>query len=407
MKKRQGSTLAAVIIVFAILMILGTTVLYLMVNDNKISIRHENKTQAYYVARSGAVVAEAAVLELYDRDDDTEWTSFLASLASGTEKTIDDIVIDDGKAKVSFRLEIIPVGPEESSRYLLHIVSKSTVRDISETVVKELKIQITEDKDIVKVKAPITYLDVINQMIKDVEKEKPGFVFYDSDPELIKYPLFKFNPIVFPDELLTVFPTSGDLAGNYYVENLNALHLHNRKIGKVNIYVKRQYYLKEPKVDLKINVDGEANNLNIYVYGVGETNSVDLKETVKDGNIKSNLFVDSGNVKMVFHKLKYTGNIVLGSVGNAEFIVGDNANDPSYGIDGTIYGPASTINIGDENHGSVYVTSGIIGNTVNYNVNKINPGNIKKFKIGIEGGINNPIELGTTAITTLNTGYFK
>lgn len=54
LKNRIGSTLALTLMVFAVLMIFATFILSFMVTENKQAMYHQNKTQAYYIARSGA-----------------------------------------------------------------------------------------------------------------------------------------------------------------------------------------------------------------------------------------------------------------------------------------------------------------------------------------------------------------
>jgi len=61
-QKRKGSTLALTIIIFAVLMIFATFTLGFMVTENKQAMYHQNKTQAYYIARSGAEVVEEALV---------------------------------------------------------------------------------------------------------------------------------------------------------------------------------------------------------------------------------------------------------------------------------------------------------------------------------------------------------
>ena len=54
LKNRKGGTLAFLLIIMAVFTILGTVALRIAVAENNFSIRHENKIQAYYLARTGA-----------------------------------------------------------------------------------------------------------------------------------------------------------------------------------------------------------------------------------------------------------------------------------------------------------------------------------------------------------------
>lgn len=54
LKKNSGSALVTVLVVMMIMMVLGTSILSLSVNENRFAKSNENQLQAYYVARSGA-----------------------------------------------------------------------------------------------------------------------------------------------------------------------------------------------------------------------------------------------------------------------------------------------------------------------------------------------------------------
>src|SRR5690554_5509398 len=64
LRKREGGALAMVLIVMAVLSILGTAVLRIAVAESNFAKHNENKLQAHYIARSGAVaVAEHMILQ--------------------------------------------------------------------------------------------------------------------------------------------------------------------------------------------------------------------------------------------------------------------------------------------------------------------------------------------------------
>ncbi|NLL82194.1 MAG: hypothetical protein GX231_07810, partial [Tissierellia bacterium] len=62
LKSRKGSTLLLTLMVFAILMIFVTFISGFMLTENKQAMFHQNKMQAYYIARGGAEAVEAAIL---------------------------------------------------------------------------------------------------------------------------------------------------------------------------------------------------------------------------------------------------------------------------------------------------------------------------------------------------------
>jgi type II secretory pathway component PulK len=76
--KRNGSTLVLVIMVFAVLMIFGTFILGFTVTENKQAMYYQNKTQAYYIAKSGADIVEVALISsLNDTDSVSHYNKLL------------------------------------------------------------------------------------------------------------------------------------------------------------------------------------------------------------------------------------------------------------------------------------------------------------------------------------------
>ncbi|MFY9214060.1 MAG: hypothetical protein WAO45_05010, partial [Tissierellaceae bacterium] len=95
MKKRKGSSLVLVLMVFSVLMVLSTFIVGFMVTENKQSLYHQHKTQAYYIARGGAVAVEAAILKM----DEAQIDKLNKELDKG-EVEIDEIDIDGNIANV-------------------------------------------------------------------------------------------------------------------------------------------------------------------------------------------------------------------------------------------------------------------------------------------------------------------
>jgi len=116
MKNRKGSTLVLSLIVFAVLIVFGTFLLGFMVNENKMSLNHQGKIQAYYIARAGAEAVEAAII--YELDDDEK--SVLIDLNEGQSKEIQVEIPQIGKVPVkivrtSSTLEIISTGEVDNN----------------------------------------------------------------------------------------------------------------------------------------------------------------------------------------------------------------------------------------------------------------------------------------------------
>lgn len=95
-KNRKGIALVNTLIIFAVLMIFGTVALGLMSNENKVSLHHQYKTSAYYIARAGVEAVEAAILTM----DEEEAKKLNEKLENNNRVDVEEIVIGEGKAKV-------------------------------------------------------------------------------------------------------------------------------------------------------------------------------------------------------------------------------------------------------------------------------------------------------------------
>lgn len=74
LKNQEGSTLAMVIIIASILILLSVTLNFITVNEAKQSIYQQKKTQAYYIARSGAVTTAKWIINM-NSDEIKEFVS--------------------------------------------------------------------------------------------------------------------------------------------------------------------------------------------------------------------------------------------------------------------------------------------------------------------------------------------
>ena len=124
MKNRKGSSLVLVLMVFSVLMVLSTFIVGFMVTENKQSLYHQHKTQAYYIARGGAVAVEAAILKM----DEAQIDKLNKELDKG-EVEIDEIDIDGNIANVVVKRD----GDK------LNIESVASVRDVVEKVTKVME----------------------------------------------------------------------------------------------------------------------------------------------------------------------------------------------------------------------------------------------------------------------------
>ncbi len=118
---RRGVALVLVIVVMTVLIVLGSVVLRIAVAENNFAVRHENKLQAYYLARSGAL----SVAEYMVRDAENDAHELVDETSEWNEQ------IGDGK----FRVETKNV-PSSSD---IDIISTGEYRGIQQ----QAKIRIT------------------------------------------------------------------------------------------------------------------------------------------------------------------------------------------------------------------------------------------------------------------------
>jgi hypothetical protein len=135
-KNRKGSTLALTIMIFAVLMIFATFTLSFMVTENKQAMYHQNKTQAYYIAKSGAEITEAAItnhlMSLFDTAGVAGFNSYISALDNsnphlvtlendlGGIDTISVSIVDmDGNKVLAIDSKAIYKGVDETVRKLV------------------------------------------------------------------------------------------------------------------------------------------------------------------------------------------------------------------------------------------------------------------------------------------------
>ncbi len=142
MINRKGSTLALTIIIFAVLMIFVTFTLGFMVTENKQAMYHQNKVKAYYSARSGAEIAEAAIIDYLSQNYTNHglWTGvndFITSLKAAGESSVSISEGVEGLGEV--KIYVVTVDEKE----IIRIDSNATINNIQSKVSKLLFTDVT------------------------------------------------------------------------------------------------------------------------------------------------------------------------------------------------------------------------------------------------------------------------
>ena len=71
-KDERGAALVTALLVMLVLTLLGTVIAFTAATEGRQSVRYSDKTQAYYLARSGAEAASEYIIKYYDPDNSSE-----------------------------------------------------------------------------------------------------------------------------------------------------------------------------------------------------------------------------------------------------------------------------------------------------------------------------------------------
>ena len=102
-KNNRGAALVMVIVIVAVLMIMSSVMLMVHLAEGKTAIRHENKEEAYYVARSGVEALGSVFLEAVNNDDNHPFLDKIEAMNVNDIVTLDERVIRDGTVLLSIK----------------------------------------------------------------------------------------------------------------------------------------------------------------------------------------------------------------------------------------------------------------------------------------------------------------
>lgn len=427
MKERRGSALAYVLIVFAILMIFGTVTLRLAVTESKQSMRQQNRTQAYYIARSGVETVEKAILKIYSDEDEeniniyNNFTTALKTSQEEAEKINGDFSgIGDPVVKIWKEIK----GPDEMN---IHILSTGEANGVKTSVEKILPVDIEPGGNEINLgdKPIITEEFEFKESVhKDVIKQKDNWVKEDENfrsnylPYVFEYDSYSDVPEenvgVYPDEKnITLGSGSEDVATNYFLDSLTIGDGTTITInGKVNIYIKRELIIDG--TDININESGKKDengekddDLNFYIYGEGVTgNSLFIKVKGQNkhniANIIGNFYVNSGNIYYFGDESYMEGNIIS----NGEKITIETQTSAGKdNIVGIVYAPQSEIHISpDTDNSAIHFKGYLIAQKVIMGKTHHNKTTIRSDE---DIGITNPDIIKGLDVMIIKPGYYK
>ncbi len=414
-KNRKGSTLALTLIIFAVLMIFATFILNFMVIENKQAMYYQNKTQAYYIARSGAQIVEESIIREYRNDDKTRMEIVMSKITtSPSEVTINLTQLPnflDSNSTLDVKVW------KESDNSKIYIESSSSYNGINNKVNKVIDVKIDPDKDYLNISGdkPIIALYTASENLKAKNWVKE----LTTDEERSKYPEYIFNPINYSDltKNSNILPNSGTKVNwgktgettNYFVENELIVYPSQIELnGNVNIHI-RDYLLINKSTTINYISDSidSPYKLNIYIYGE-KTNGYSLFISQEDYRtieflFNGNIFVKTGDAFLSWHKSNFKGNLFINS---EKLVLNTQSSSEQYVFEGIIYAPSTILNLGDNDQSSYSHLGYIVVKDIQHKKDKVATNS--ELKASGESGIDvTEIEIDGTPIMTPTTGYFK
>lgn len=421
-KNRKGSTLALTIMIFAVLMIFATFTLGFMVTENKQAMYHQNKTQAYYIAKSGVEVVEEAIrsqLEAYETEDYKDHSDYINLFNNpGEELTVTIPGIESGGTEVSVHIENKDI--TGNGKPVLVIRGSVEYQGTTSTVEKALY-------SIYSVTTDTTHKPGYGELFVSLGDDPPyeysnksrdipeKYVAKLTDEEKAKY-------VIQPFKVISSWPPNDPIAdlwdadnnGEYITINNSEYGIEGVKQdiyvdgnltldgnvdfkGYVNIYVKGNLVLNDGAnvSGQKTGVSGsELYNLNIYVYNTSnDTYGLKTNGTSKALSFIGNIHVDKGTVLLDFHKDSlFDGSLIYNGSGDFKFSSTNNGNQVKL-LTGSIYAPLAKVQLGITESKVAYMIQGqVIGEKIEVYANNNGKGD-EFYEGSTKGRIGNPIPI--------------
>ena len=401
-KHNQGSAIVLTLLIFTVLLIFSSFTITFMVNENKQSIYQENKTQAYYIARSGAIAVEAAIMKMNQQ----EVNKLNSELDKGT------VIVDNEDYKVKLtkeedRLIITSIGKVNNAEQQVEKVMKvesigseiniehsiyslGTINISNGTVVGDIAANhsITIPRGNPSIKGDIYILEGQSFTSPGKWKEnwnKAGYTVKElegeSNYESFKFPTFSQNNSktdfrLSGNDTATIYE-SGDY-NNFTIEsntklyidasnkdislNMNNFNLTNGQIiikgnNKVTFYSNQMsigsgstinyYEEKKDKNKVELVVGGDSKQVDIYYKGI---NKLEIGGSQK---IRGNLYIEKAPLTITG-----SGSVVGNVYSNGGDIELSGSGDIAKGL---LYAPNSNVSF----TGSGKVNGALIGKSIN------------------------------------------
>jgi len=136
LQNQKGAIIPLVLMVFMVLMLLGVTAISISSADNSNSIYQEYKTQAYYLAKSGADTMASYLIEKSHHEGFDAMNQLINSISNKTSS-----VTNFGDGNIVIQI----VRKNVNGREKIEVISKGTYREVLDTVSVTLLITIQSE----------------------------------------------------------------------------------------------------------------------------------------------------------------------------------------------------------------------------------------------------------------------
>ena len=313
---KKGSALVFVVIFMLVMAVLGTAIMGVAVTENRFSIQHENKLQAYYIARSGA----QAVAEYMIKDKDNDAADII-----GKTSALNNQIGQDGNGNFAVTVT------EDLVNNTVNIVSTAYYNGVQQ----EAKIVVSRSVDgiggifqhAIVAKNNISVDGNGNKtVITGTVATKTGTIYLNkatSDGEIVD-PNLIFPPIIQPPDRTPAVPYDliiGNIGYNTSVSAMNSnsvtyvktgsIYRRNNTIrvtgsGIVHMYVEGDIVLD---TNSRFNVDSTAK---LYIYVIGKRNV-----TLQGNGAQNNVFLYAPDSDIVWNNAQPNNDFYGAMIGNS------------------------------------------------------------------------------------------
>ncbi|NBI06664.1 hypothetical protein [Senegalia massiliensis] len=342
-KNKKGSTLVTLIIIFAILSILGTTLYSIAITNSKIGIMNSKLKRNFYFAESGLELAQDELIETIHigiKEANKDANKILeVDLEAEREKENSPYITDDGNINDEYinrkQEEIF-----ENSYYqfldkkignsnnliFFKILSEKLLKLSEDKSNKNESYDITAEyeKDDDKVKITSTYIKgQITQSVSAMYSlKKPNYSgLYSYESKITEIPNYHMlKNAISVDRNLNIDSSNFNINGDVFVNpQYNYKNLQEQKFGNININNSRKLSIIDGRVITKnvnttdtlvkieelytsddLNINGRINDININSYfGYGDGNIPGSSSAIVIDSMENNKIIVNKNLAIL------------------------------------------------------------------------------------------------------------